>query len=74
VAAFLRDYWWQMGLGLLAVGGWAARVEAAIAHMDRLATDHEIVTGLGRLQCLRDRTTATAAGIPCRILLDGAFQ
>jgi hypothetical protein len=27
---WIRRYWWQLVVGLLAVGGWAARMEGAV--------------------------------------------
>lgn len=66
---WLREHWWQVGTALLLIGGWVARVEASVARIDVLVSDHDITQGLGRLECLRDQLTARAAGIPCGELL-----
>ena len=67
--AFLWEFWWQLGLLTLAVIAWVIRVEAAVSQMDRVATDHEIVQGLGRMVCRGDRASASLAGLPCGKLL-----
>jgi hypothetical protein len=67
--AFIWEFWWQLGLLGLAVVAWVIRVEAAVSQMERVATDHEIVQGLGRMVCRGDRASASLAGLPCAKLL-----
>lgn len=73
-ADWIKAHSWEVGLALLAVGGWITRAEVAFADAgelhDTVDRDHEIVAGLGRLACIRDRLTAGAAGIPCGDLLN----
>ena len=73
-AGFFVRWRWLLG-ALLGIAMWVATVQAAVTKIskvqDRVDQDHEIVTGLGRLACLKDHLSASAAGIPCRPLLDG---
>ena len=69
--AWLRSHWWQIGVGLLAVGGWVARVEASIAGIREVEPTRRMVESLARLECLKDRVPAVMAGLPCAVLVDG---
>ena len=70
VVGFLREHWLAVSLGLLAVGGWVARAEAAFGAINEMKQAQSITESLGRLECLRDRSRATLAGVPCSQLLN----
>jgi hypothetical protein len=72
---FLGEHWGKaLVVGAFVVGGYVARVEAAITRMDEVVVNREVVRGIGRLVCVADRDRALLAGIPCGELLDERTQ
>jgi hypothetical protein len=53
---------------ILALGGWAARVEAKLDGVDDYGVVKAMTEGLARLACLENYNRAYTAGLPCDTL------
>ena len=70
--AWVND-WRGLVVALVGLGVWVATVQATVNKTQDLQRivdqDHLVVQALGRLECIRDRHSAGAAGLPCAWLL-----
>jgi hypothetical protein len=69
VGRFLWVHWWQVGIIVVGLVTWVARVEGMVSRTADLEAAADLMESLGRLECLRDRQRATLAGVPCGQLL-----
>jgi hypothetical protein len=44
MGTWMRGHWWQLMLGLLAVGGWVDHVEGAIVEVHRQSASLDVVS------------------------------
>jgi hypothetical protein len=42
MGTWIRGHWWQLAIGLLAVGGWVDHVEGAISKVDQQSVSLEV--------------------------------